>query len=187
MITDTQSDQEFVYHIDREDRVIFCDTAWHRFACENNAPELDTPEIIGRPLLDFVATQETRVLYTLLMAKARTEQRTVVVTFRCDGPLCRRMMRLEIAPLEGDALRFTSVLVEEEPRPYMALLDPDAPRSDRFIAMCGWCKQVKVDETHWLEVEAASEALHLLIQPRLPQITHSICQSCYARAVAALE
>ena len=137
--------QQFVYHVDHNDIVVSCDAAWLRFAQEHGAPELDVSRVIGRSLWDFIATAETRSLYHLLVAKSRAAQTSVAVSFRCDGPTCRRAMRLTITPLVDNQLMFTSVLVEEEPRPYVALLDTTLPRSDTYLTLCSWCKQVLVE------------------------------------------
>ncbi|NNJ13679.1 hypothetical protein EKD04_025470 [Chloroflexales bacterium ZM16-3] len=185
--TPEEPDREFVYHVDRNDIVAYCDLAWLRFAQNNAAPELDIPHVVGHRIWEFIATAETQTLYQLLMTKARAEQKPVSVSFRCDGPTCRRLMRLSIAPLSDDGLTFTSHLVEEEPRPYVALLDPAASRAEVYIKMCSWCKQVFVEGRGWLEVEDAAEAMQLFLQAHLPQITHAICEPCYSGAMAALE
>lgn len=180
-------DQQFVYHVDRYDTVVYCDTAWLRFAQANDAPELDVAHVVGRPLWDFIATAETKDLYKLLVAKARAEHTPVTVSFRCDAPTCRRVMRLRIAPIADGRLAFTSTLEEEEPRPYVALLDPTVPRSEAYLKMCSWCKRVLVEGAGWLEVEAAAEALQLFHQTHLPHITHAICEPCYSGVLAALD
>lgn len=187
MTTHVLTDQQFVYHVDQHDRVVYCDAAWLRFAEANEAPELDAPAVLGRPLWDFIATAESQTLYQLLVAKVRAEHRPVTVSFRCDAPTCRRTMQLRIAPLANDHLAFTSTLVEEEPRPYVALLDPAVPRSEAYLKLCSWCKQVLVAGKGWLEVEDAAEVLQLFHQPRLPQISHAICELCYAGVMAVLE
>lgn len=187
MTTSLILDHQFTYQVDCNDAVVFLDTAWLRFARANGAPELDTTELIGKPLWAFIADPETIELYHMLMAKARHTAQPVGVNFRCDAPSCRRMMRLEIAPCEDGGLIFTSLLVEEQPRPYQLLLNPSVPHSGEFLSMCSWCKQVHVDQIGWIEVEDAIDTLGLFDQPVLPQISHGICERCYEDVMAVLD
>jgi hypothetical protein len=52
--------------------------------------------------------------------------------------------------------------------------------------MCSWCKQVRLAEAVWVEVEEALVQLGLLELESLPQITHGACQACYADIMLAL-
>jgi hypothetical protein len=52
--------------------------------------------------------------------------------------------------------------------------------------MCSWCKQVRLAEAVWVEVEEALVQLGLLELESLPQITLGACQACYADIMLAL-
>jgi hypothetical protein len=161
--------KEFICQVDAEDRITFVDANWVSFAAENAAPALTLEAVKGRLLWDYIADQTSRHLY----------QSPVSVPFRCDGPDCRRFMNMFIVSLEAGAVEFHTVLLRAESRPRVDLLDPDFPRTDKFIIMCAWCKKVQAVE--WLEVEEAARQLHLFEQPRLPQITHGVCPACMER------
>ncbi len=46
-------------------------------------------------------------------------------------------------PLPDHAVEFVCIILREEPRDEVALLNPATQRDDRFIVMCGWCKKVR--------------------------------------------
>jgi hypothetical protein len=91
----------------------------------------------------------------------------------------RRLLRLELVPLVGEAVEFRSQIVHEEPwaQP-VRLLDPAAPRTGGpLLRMCSWCKRVASEE-RWLEVEAYADEMGLFDSVALPEITHGICDDC---------
>lgn len=188
MSTPPHEQPQYRYHIDAADIVVACDQVWFDFADANGAPELCRPPgVINRPLWEFISSLETVALYRMLLARVRAQGEPVAVSFRCDAPECRRSMRLELHPLPDNGVAFTSTLLAEEPRPAVRLLDARTPRSDVFIGVCSWCKRVRVEGVGWLEVEEAIEALGIFQDAALPQLTHTICESCYAAVIAALD
>jgi hypothetical protein len=166
------------YSIDSNDRIVSVDSAWLRFARENGTPELTADSVIGRSLWDFVSGGETRYLYRLVLERVRTDGSSVVLPFRCDSPATRRYMHLKISPLHEGNLEFQAILVSEEQRSPLALLDPDVPRSERILTLCSWCKRARVRESEWVEPETAISRLDLFGLPDLPQLSHGICDRC---------
>jgi hypothetical protein len=69
----------------------------------------------------------------------------------------------------------------ESPQP---LLDPEVPRSEEMVEMCGWCDRFEVDG-EWVEVEEAAKRLQLFNRPTLPALSHGICPDCNAMLLAA--
>lgn len=176
----------YVYRIDAGNRIIDVDADWVAFARENGQPQLTPAAVTGRPLLDFVADKETRHLYELLLQKVRRTRRPVSIPFRCDSPEIRRFMELRILPLRESEIEFTGVLLRQELRDRAVLLDESARRPESTLAICSWCKRVRVAE-QWLEVEDAVARLNLFDSERLPQLTHGICPDCQAMVLAKLE
>ena len=164
-----------VYALDSADRIRSANAQWDRFAKENDAPALVGEAIFGRSIWEYVEGPEVRHLYKMLMSSAR-EGRTIRIPFRCDAPEKRRFMKLEIRPQADNGLELTAVLLREETRPRVALLDPRADRRDEFLSVCSWCRGVLV-EHRWVEVEAAIEELDLF-GDAMPRISHGICPDC---------
>lgn len=168
----------FRYQVDSGDRIRFVDAEWLEFARQNAGSMLDRDAVLGRPLWEFIAGEETRQLYSLIFNVARVQMREINVPFRCDSPTCRRYMELAIAPLADGFLNLSGLLIREEPRPYVALLDPSVPRSDVFVRICSWCKRVFIPPNEWAEVELAIRCLNVFASSDLPALTHVMCTAC---------
>lgn len=125
-------------------------------------------------------------LQRILVRRIRADVREVELPFRCDGPDVRREMMVRIsANRSGRLVRFSAWMRDELPRPAeQPLLDPDAPRGQDTVEMCGWCDRFFVDD-EWVEIEVAAERLNLFARDELPQITHGICPACSELLLAA--
>jgi len=134
----------FSYIIDSQNQVIAVNRNWTDFARENQAEALNSDAVLGRPLFNFIAGDETRHLYTMIIERVRRTGQTLLVPFRCDAPSLRRFMQLIITPLENVQLQFSGELLREEPRDPVALLDTGIERSKQFLTICSWCKQINL-------------------------------------------
>jgi hypothetical protein len=175
------------YSIDSADTITSVNSAWLRFAQENDTPELTADFVIGKPLWDFIAGGEVRHLYQLVLERVRANDTPVILPFRCDSPGIRRHMRLVISPLHEGNVQLDAVLVSEERRPSLALLDPQAPRSDQVLTLCSWCKRARVARSEWVEPEDAIVRLDLFGPPSLPQLSHGICDQCVNTVTAEVK
>jgi hypothetical protein len=172
------------YAIDDHDHLIRVDEGYYRFAQENGWNEAGTS--LGRSLWDYVEGDQMRKLQRLLVRRIRDEVGDVELPFRCDGPDIRREMNIRIVARPGGRVvlfsaRMRSEQEREEPQP---LLDPEVPRGDETLTMCGWCDRFEV-EGEWVEVEEAAKRLGLFNRPELPTISHGICPSCSEMLLAA--
>lgn len=166
------------YAIDARDRLVAVDAQWDAFAQENGAPGLDRSHVLGHELWEFISDPNTVTLYKMLLARVRENDTAVILPLRCDSPDRRRYMRLVIAPLHRGSARFDAVLEREEPREVVSLLDARARRSDANLAICGWCKRIRVGEEEWLEVEDAVVRMDLFGRPEVPNLSHCMCPDC---------
>lgn len=169
---------DVIYRIDAHDALISANAEWDRFAAENGTPVLAFDKIVSRPLWRYISDQTTRHLYETVLFRIRSG-RTVRFPFRCDAPALRRFLEMEATPMERGGVEFRVRTLKTEPRPFMPLLDPSAPRDDSAVRMCAWCKKVAVGQAYF-EVEEAVERLRLFDRPALPLITHGICPECDA-------
>lgn len=167
----------FMHTVDIHDLLTDVNDQWLGFAQENEAPQLTRQTIIGRSLWNFIAGLETSHIYQLLMRQVRQRQRRLVFTYRCDSPVFRRYMQMEIIPLDHQGIEFRNYLLREERRDRVRLLDPTAGRSQELLLMCSWCNRIFCDDA-WRPVEDAVNVLGLFAPPELPQITHGICPDC---------
>jgi hypothetical protein len=172
------------YAIDEHDHLIRVDQGYYRFAEENGWAEATTS--LGRSLWDYVAGHEMVKLQRLLVRRIRDEVGDVELPFRCDGPEVRREMKIRIVARPGGrVVLFSARTREEEARDLpQLLLDPETPRSDEVLEMCGWCDRFEVDG-EWVEVEEAARRLELFNKPELPALGHGICPDCNQMLLAA--
>jgi hypothetical protein len=176
--------QALSYAIDEHDHLVRVDEGYYRFAEENGWAEAGSS--LGRLLWDYVAGRELVTLQRMLVRRVRDEVGDVELPFRCDGPDVRREMDVRIVARPGGrVVLFSSRLRSEEERDLpQRLLDPDTPRSDEMLGMCGWCDRFEVDG-EWVEVEEAARRLELFNRSELPALSHGICPDCNAMLLAA--
>jgi len=171
-----RSTNEISYRVSADGVIEEIGGPWEEFARANAAPELAEPPV-GRRLDGFITGASTRGLIRKRMAKVRVGARAIEVSYRCDGPDCRRFMRLRIEPGDDGSLLFRSCILREEPRARVPLMEFRAPRSANLIKMCAWCNRFEVDDG-WLEVEDAVEKLKLFDVSLPPDISHGVCPAC---------
>ena len=165
------------YVIDADDRIESVSGPWDAFAAENGAPALTAANVVGRPLAEFITDLTTAHIYQRLVSRVREEDRTVPLSLRCDGPECRRWLRLTLHPLAGRRVRFESRVVREEAREPVALLDRAIPRAGDPVLICSWCDSVHTSHG-WRQLEAGVPELGLFEGRLPPPITHGICPAC---------
>jgi hypothetical protein len=168
---------EIVYRIDAAGRLTYVSGTWDTFAAANDAPELISSSILGRPLRDFIADPETRHLLDVLVRRAAAAREEIRVPFRCDAPAERRQLQMIVAPLADGGVEFRTHPQRLEGRAAARLLDRQSARTGELLTMCSWCNRVRVDEG-WHEVEVAVDRLGLFEAPALPGLTHGICRDC---------
>jgi hypothetical protein len=170
--------RELVYQIDDRDFIVSFNGAWQDFALEADCANLTVQKIRGRRLWDFVRDSTTREIYRTIHDRVRRTRKPVNVPFRCDGPAIRRHMEMSVSSAGDQHLEFRTRTLRIEHRAPVALLDHNRPISDKFLLMCGWCKQIDLSDG-WVEVEEAVKMLELFEGGLpLPGLSHGICPSC---------
>jgi hypothetical protein len=170
----------FVHRINDAGEIVYVNEAWLRDAREGGAPELKLEAVLGQCLWNTIADQETRELYIALVQRVRQTGQPVRIPYRCDSPTERRSLLMTILLADEGLIEFSSRLVRAEPRPSVALLEPDAERGDDTVSICGWCNKVDVPGTGYVELEEAIGHLGLFEEMPLPRITQVACPECGA-------
>src|SRR5215218_3529559 len=93
-----------IYRIDAQDRLVYADGAFHRFADAAGVPDL-AEQWYGRSIWQCIGDDELRAVFVALVARARAG-RTVAVNTRCDSPGLARSVAMEIAPASGGGVEF---------------------------------------------------------------------------------
>lgn len=168
--------QEIVYRIDADDRIVFVNDQWDRFAGSNGGDDVLSSVVLGRSLWGYINGLTTRQIYRQILDRTRAGT-AVVYPLRCDSPDRRRLLEMNVRLADGGAVEFRSRTLSEEPRSALGLLDRRQPRTDDLLAVCSWCEKVRV-AGRWVDVEDAIAALALFQQSELPSLTHGMCQTC---------
>lgn len=174
------------YKIGDDDRIVFVNDDWSRFALENDAPELVRENVLGRTLWDFIGCDTTLELYKKLVAKARSGA-SVSFEFRCDAPDARRLLKMNVKALEKNEVLFETrpLLVEERARQNVFL--KSFPRSKDCLIVCSWCNKIETSNENWQEVESAVSHLELFRANTLPHLSHGICLPCYEKVFEKIQ
>jgi hypothetical protein len=168
-----------IYRIDANNQLVEVDENWDRFAIANDSPHLVRDRVLHKPLFDLVSDPLSSHLYKLLIERVKFTGKTIEFDFRCDSPTMRRFMHMEMSRQAGNGgICFKSTNEREEPRDYIELLAPHAKRSTDLVIICSWCKQVKITEDQWVEIEDGVQILRLFDADTLPQLSHGMCPAC---------
>ena len=174
------------YSIDADDHVIDVGACWTEFARDNAAGELAAiaPD---RTLWSYFDSVEIREMWQLLVEHVRSSQTGVQVPLRCDAPHARRWIEMTVTPEPGGRVHFRSVVVFEEFRPTVTLLDPRAERDDSSepVPVCSWCGRGQ-QGSEWLEIEDLVRSARLLERESIAPISHGICATCREEMSAEL-
>jgi hypothetical protein len=186
-MADREKSQIIQYMIDANDCITYVGDAWWLFAEDNGAgPDCFPPHLLGRPLWDFIAGEETRQLYRILLARVRAQKKPVQVPIRCDSPERRREIAITLKPVGDGHVEFHSRTLREEMRAPLELLRRDARRSERIVRICSFCKKIAAAPDEWIDTDLAIERLALFVDADLPKLSHAVCPACHAAALAEL-
>ncbi|WP_151703552.1 PAS domain-containing protein [Nitrincola alkalilacustris] len=183
------SNDVYIYRIDSTDTIISISDNWGGFADSNAWNSYQAPEeVVGRKLWDFIQDLETQQLYQELFKRVRAGVKSsVTIPFRCDSPVERRYLELQIEALPDEQIKITSTICRTEPRPYTSLLDTQIPRSSDIVTVCSMCKKLKISSEQWAELEEGLAHLRLFEADKVPQLSHGLCRSCFQVSMRELD
>ena len=171
------------YQVDSDNIIVHLSGLWDQFAIENGGVGLLGNAVIGKHLFEFIANVQTRHIYQLLFDRCKEQNLILEFPFRCDSPETRRFMSMRIEKLSDGGFSFRSSLMREEIRDAVLLLAHETTRSDETIISCGWCNKIMIEDGSWMEVEEGIAKLDIFGHTVLPRLSHSVCESCYMRAM----
>jgi hypothetical protein len=167
-----------IYRIDTADRLCFVNEVWKDSAQESHTESVKSENILGKLLWECVSDPGVRSLYVQMIEHARAG-RPVGFKYRCDTPSLRRTYAMTIDRQPGGGVEFASVLVRQESRAAVAILESGHARDpDRFVRVCSWCQSVALPSGEWVPVEEAVNKLDLMGDDQMPRLTHGICEGC---------
>ncbi|MGM0596984.1 MAG: hypothetical protein ACQES9_08105 [Myxococcota bacterium] len=184
MSTIPEKQVKYFYHLDQDNNLCWFSDNWNKFALENKGGEEVLAENLkGKSLWSQIKDDETRQIYLDLVNKVRKTGNSLSVNAYCDSPELKRKLKIIISPLADNGIRFESRFIKLTPRKRLAILDVDVPRNEEFIKICSFCKNIEVQSEQWKTTEEAIDHLDLFKQEILPQLTHTICPTCYKNLI----
>lgn len=178
--------ETYAYRVDATGILTDVSPNWDAFALANDGSHLVAKYVVGRPLLDFITDDTTRLIYALVFERLSSRTEPLKFPFRCDSPDKRRSMEMTLQPLPEGGLRLESRVLYVERRPPVAVLDARAERGDGLLRMCSWCKRVEVAR-EWVELERYVADSGVMSAPKPPRVTHGMCPSCSAEVLGQIE
>jgi len=170
--------ETFELKIDNQYIIKFVNDEWLKFASNCGANLLTRENVLGHSLFEFVSGTEVQMFYKYIIEKVRSQNESFHLPFRCDAPDLRRFLEMEIHLDSNDYIIFSSRIIKLESRIPIRLLDYSVPRNDEIISICSICKQVKLTDDRWVEVEEAIKIKNLFGESVMPMISHGLCPSC---------
>ncbi len=169
------------YRVNAQDEIYYVSSSYDEFALENDGAAFLSNNILHRPLWEFVTDATIKLLYGDMMQRVRRGHE-MRFPFRCDSPTCRRLLEMNMIRLGNRAIEFQVRTLLLEPQPMQKLWAADAPRSKKLLRVCSWCKKIDVNGA-WKELEEAVRGVHLFEGPKLPMVTHGICEPCLEKVM----
>ena len=166
------------YRIDAGDVVTDVGPGWAEFARDNGAPELVVPAS-DRTIWSYFDRDKVRELWQLLVQRVRALQAEARVPLRCDAPHARRWFEMTLTPAPDGMVHFRSLLVFEESRSPVELLDERTERDAGAepIPLCSWCGRGQ-HGSRWLNIEELVREGRLLERDAMPPVSYGICTAC---------
>ncbi len=93
-------------------------------------------------------------------------------------------MEMRVEPETEGHLKMLSCTLKIEHRDSIPLLDGRLETTNDYVAICSWCKKIRVED-RWCEAEEAITRLGLLNET--PGLTHGICPACTADVLRRFE
>ncbi len=166
-----------VYRIDSNDKLVYVDGAFRRFAEAAGVPELPD-RWLGQSLWRCIGDDDLRSVFVALVGRARAGNGVTIHT-RCDSPNVARSVVMEIAPTGAGGIEFRCHLSDSR------LRSAPEPSSRELLRVCAWCWRANYHG--WRGIEEVVETEGLLTRAAVPVVTHGICDACLKETAAELD
>jgi len=167
-----------IYSINESDFLIQTNENWDSFAHNNDSSHLDHSHVLNHSLWDYITDFKTRHIHKVIVKRVRQQQASVSFDFRCDSPSTRRYMNMKIVPNSTGTVTYECTIERIEERTPIDFTEQKLWRDKKSLKMCSWCKKVDLEPSGWVEIEDAIHQLQLLERNILPELIHTMCDSC---------
>ena len=165
---------------------------WTEFANDNQSSELNSSDLLGRNLFDFISGDAVRDYYRAMHETIISGRSQTSFEYRCDAPDVERRMLMTLSSFEPDnhppLILYQSQVIEQRIRVPVPLFDAGnyvKPYDDKDIAsICSFCARVawpvgpERGERTWLTTDeyygkgGSSQVV----------LSHGICPTCFTKS-----
>ena len=162
------------YTLDADNRILTTGGDWDAFARANDGEAALSMEVVGRPIWDFIDGADVRSQFNALLFSLRRHGGEAELTYRCDAPWERRLMRMRATPKADGCVTLTHDLLSAE----RAAVPPIAYRrgGGERCAICGGVH----DGQRWLDPFDAPTRVYEVGE-------ETICPACRAATSEAID
>ncbi len=169
--------RDIVCGLDADLRIVYCNSAWNRFALENDGETCCAAHVIGTRLLD-VAPPPLSTFYRTVFETVLATEDPFEFDYECSSQLVFRQFRMRVLPVSG-AASFLVIhsLHTERPHDREAMQRDEAKyrSSAGLVIMCCHCRRTRRAEQpntwDWVPHYVAHVP---------PRVSVGICPACYA-------
>jgi hypothetical protein len=170
-----ETDGSTVVVIDREYAIRWVNSAWHRFAFDNDGSDIPERYGHGSSYLDGIAPP-LRGFYETAFAAAMAKKGVFEHTYECSSPAVFRLFLVRALPCGPEGLLLEHSRVVERPHGGVPSELPPASyaRADGTILQCGNCRRVRRaqgDSWDWVPEWTKAPPRHT---------SHGLCAPCSA-------
>jgi hypothetical protein len=156
--------------LDRDNRIVYCNQAWDRFALANHGEQATFEHVYGIDVLS-VCSDELRGFYQQLLHHSRTKGESVFHGYCCSSPTHLRIARMTVRP-HGQYLSVQHVMLDEKQHTDRPRVFDEHYVSEGLVKMCANCRRTfNYKESTWEWIPQL-----LVIMPR--NTSHGLCKPC---------
>lgn len=157
------------YSISRDWKIRSISGPWDSEALSNGGLRAVCAETLGTSIFQHIAGDHTRMWFEALVLQARQRNKTVVRKYRCDTPLLRRFMAMELVGEEDGTVTLNHRLVRAD-RPGVFVSVLPALGAAVPVQRCSHCNGLEVDGK-WSDPFDQPHSVSV-------EVVYTVCPSC---------
>jgi hypothetical protein len=156
--------------LDRDNRIIYCNASWDRFARDNGGDQATFEHVNGLNVLS-VCADALKGFYRQMFNQCRTTRLTISHGYSCSSPEAARVARMTLRP-HADYISVQHTILSETKHPDTPLIFGEQYITKGLIRMCANCRRTFNRET------SSWEWIPQLLVALPSNATHGLCKPC---------
>ena len=171
-----ETDQDVLYLLDAEFRIMECNLGWDKFAAENGGVGISRAEVRGRNVFEFIPDVLVR-FYQDKYSEALRVAHWIGFDYECSTPDIFRQFHMALRKVEYSGLLVVNSYLPNQRTPLSApneaLADLLYESPGGFITMCAHCRRTRRqdDSNTW-------DWLSRFLRDTGRKVSHGLCPRC---------